>query len=90
MVVARDKADRSLLIRSSDGRTPNVEQHTHQSLRSEMTTDSQGPSDVQQHGVENPSAPIVSSHDTLKYHLLGPSLTKAGQDTVDQQKVVAG
>ena len=26
-------------------------------------------------------------HDTLKYHLLGPSLTKAGQDTVDQQKV---
>jgi DNA polymerase kappa len=27
------------------------------------------------------------AHDTLKYHLLGPSLTKAGQDTVDQQKV---
>ena len=26
-------------------------------------------------------------HDTLKYHLLGPSLTKAGQDKVDQQKV---
>ena len=26
-------------------------------------------------------------HDTLKYHLLGPSLTKAGQDTVDQTKV---
>ncbi|GAD96339.1 DNA-directed polymerase kappa, putative [Paecilomyces variotii No. 5] len=26
-------------------------------------------------------------HDTLKYHLLGPSLTKAGQDTVDQRKV---
>lgn len=25
--------------------------------------------------------------DTLKYHLLGPSLTKAGQSTVDQQKV---
>lgn len=24
---------------------------------------------------------------TLKYHLLGPSLTKAGQDAVDQQKV---
>ena len=24
---------------------------------------------------------------TLKYHLLGPSLTKAGQDTVDQSKV---
>ncbi|KAL6716694.1 hypothetical protein ACLMJK_006262 [Lecanora helva] len=29
----------------------------------------------------------VSEHDTLKYHLLGPSLTKAGQDSVDQQKV---
>lgn len=27
------------------------------------------------------------SHDTLKYHLLGPSLTKAGQDSVDQKKV---
>ncbi|KAL1845836.1 hypothetical protein Plec18170_009542 [Paecilomyces lecythidis] len=27
------------------------------------------------------------AHDTLKYHLLGPSLTKAGQDTVDQRKV---
>ncbi|KNG47259.1 DNA/RNA polymerase [Stemphylium lycopersici] len=26
-------------------------------------------------------------HDSLKYHLLGPSLTKAGQDTVDQTKV---
>ncbi|MCJ1262366.1 hypothetical protein MMC22_002236 [Lobaria immixta] len=28
-----------------------------------------------------------TAHDTLKYHLLGPSLTKAGQDQVDQQKV---
>lgn len=27
--------------------------------------------------------------DTLKYQLLGPSLTKAGQDKVDQQKVRA-
>ena len=26
-------------------------------------------------------------HETLKYHLLGPSLTKAGQDDVDQQRV---
>ena len=31
--------------------------------------------------------PGSSEHDTLKYHLLGPSLTKAGQDSVDQQKV---
>lgn len=26
-------------------------------------------------------------HETLKYHLLGPSLTKAGQDNVNQQRV---
>lgn len=31
---------------------------------------------------------VVAEHDTLKYHLLGPSLTKAGQDAVDQQKVI--
>ncbi|KAI9862385.1 MAG: hypothetical protein M1824_001378 [Vezdaea acicularis] len=30
---------------------------------------------------------VVGQHDTLKYHLLGPSLTKAGQDSVDQSKV---
>lgn len=30
---------------------------------------------------------LVPDHETLKYHLLGPSLTKAGQDSVDQQKV---
>ncbi|TDZ14257.1 DNA polymerase kappa [Colletotrichum orbiculare MAFF 240422] len=29
----------------------------------------------------------VSEHGTLKYSLLGPSLTKAGQDSVDQSKV---
>ncbi|OBT78278.1 hypothetical protein VF21_03069 [Pseudogymnoascus sp. 05NY08] len=28
-------------------------------------------------------------HDTLKYSLLGPSLTKSGQDSVDQKKVSA-
>ncbi|KAI0190804.1 impB/mucB/samB family protein [Astrocystis sublimbata] len=33
------------------------------------------------------TAPEASQHHTLKYHLLGPSLTKAGQDTVDQSKV---
>ena len=31
----------------------------------------------------------ANDHDSLKYHLLGPSLTKAGQDSVDQQKVIA-
>jgi DNA polymerase kappa len=34
-----------------------------------------------------PAQPLAEEHETLKYHLLGPSLTKAGQDTVDQQKV---
>ena len=35
----------------------------------------------------DPLAEPQSAHETLKYHLLGPSLTKAGQDSVDQQKV---
>lgn len=41
------------------------------------------------HAPEAPQPPDAASteHDSLKYHLLGPSLTKAGQDTVDQQKV---
>ncbi|KAF2254609.1 DNA/RNA polymerase [Trematosphaeria pertusa] len=34
-----------------------------------------------------PSRTPSDEHDTLKYHLLGPSLTKAGQDAVNQQKV---
>ncbi|KAJ8612190.1 hypothetical protein MRB53_037580 [Persea americana] len=32
-------------------------------------------------------AALAPEHETLKYHLLGPSLTKAGQDSVDQHKV---
>lgn len=35
----------------------------------------------------DPAMKEVAEHDTLKYHLLGPSLTKAGQDSVDQSKV---
>jgi hypothetical protein len=31
-----------------------------------------------------------NDHDTLKYSLLGPSLTKSGQDNVDQTKVWMG
>ncbi|KAK5093565.1 hypothetical protein LTR70_004626 [Exophiala xenobiotica] len=33
------------------------------------------------------NAPITSQHHSLKHHLLGPSLTKAGQNGVDQRKV---
>jgi DNA polymerase kappa len=39
------------------------------------------------HSRPPPPARTPSDHDSLKYHLLGPSLTKAGQDSVDQQKV---
>ncbi|KAI1485700.1 hypothetical protein F5X96DRAFT_689980 [Biscogniauxia mediterranea] len=36
---------------------------------------------------EETNAPdLTKDHETLKYHLLGPSLTKAGQDSVDQSK----
>ncbi|MCJ1421278.1 hypothetical protein MMC32_007640 [Xylographa parallela] len=40
------------------------------------TTDTEGHSQATNDG-----------HDSLRYHLLGPSLTKAGQDSVNQQKV---
>jgi DNA polymerase kappa len=33
------------------------------------------------------AVPDASQHHSLKHHLLGPSLTKAGQDAVDQKKV---
>ncbi|KAL9107910.1 MAG: hypothetical protein Q9227_007232 [Pyrenula ochraceoflavens] len=35
----------------------------------------------------NHDVPIPSQHHSLKHHLLGPSLAKAGQDRVDQKKV---
>jgi DNA polymerase kappa len=38
---------------------------------------------------EEDKAAEAAEHGTLKYHLLGPSLTKAGQDTVDQAKACA-
>ncbi len=52
-----------------------------------MTKDGPESSDTQDASVEAVAAAAVNEHDTLKYHLLGPSLTKAGQDSVDQQKV---
>ncbi|KAI1159995.1 impB/mucB/samB family protein [Nemania serpens] len=36
---------------------------------------------------DNATEPEPGQHRTLKYQLLGPSLTKAGQDSVDQSKV---
>jgi DNA polymerase kappa len=38
-------------------------------------------------GEKPASEPESENYGTLKYQLLGPSLTKAGQDSVDQQKV---
>lgn len=50
--------------------------------------DSNNAAEVVQSETRPPSnAELNDSNDTLKYHLLGPSLTKAGQDKVDQQKV---
>ncbi|KAK6435805.1 hypothetical protein LTR95_008005 [Oleoguttula sp. CCFEE 5521] len=40
-----------------------------------------------QAAVNQAAPPAASQHHTLKYHLLGPSLTKSGQDGVDQKKV---
>ncbi|KAB8272459.1 hypothetical protein BDV30DRAFT_128629 [Aspergillus minisclerotigenes] len=37
--------------------------------------------------VSSTSKGVTDDYATLKYQLLGPSLTKAGQDAVDQQKV---
>jgi DNA polymerase kappa len=43
------------------------------------------PGDV--HRAREATESASTNTDSLKYRLLGPSLTKAGQDTVDQQKV---
>lgn len=54
----------------------------------EMTLDEKHPpSDAGDGNATSLSRSDGTEHDTLKYHLLGPSLTKAGQDQVDQQKV---
>ncbi|KAJ4374161.1 hypothetical protein N0V83_002902 [Neocucurbitaria cava] len=56
--------------------------HQQPSIAPAMSEPSRIPADRPQ-----PSRTPSNDHDSLKYHLLGPSLTKAGQDTVDQQKV---
>lgn len=53
-----------------------------------MPDSDQGPSSPSlNHDSGDDAPPDASQHHTLKYHLLGPSLTKSGQDNVDQQKV---
>ena len=51
-----------------------------------MTTSELGEAD-EQHEDDKAGLPSASQHHTLKYHLLGPSLTKSGQDNVDQKRV---
>ena len=51
-------------------------------------TDEEPATDVAPEPPQNErNAPEGSQHHTLKYSLLGPSLTKSGQDGVDQKKV---
>ncbi|RYP78912.1 hypothetical protein DL771_000297 [Monosporascus sp. 5C6A] len=42
---------------------------------------------IEEDAYNEATANAKQEHDTLKYSLLGPSLTKAGQDSVDQTKV---
>ncbi|GAB1317321.1 hypothetical protein MFIFM68171_07531 [Madurella fahalii] len=51
-------------------------------LEGQQATNETGPSDG-----ERSEADAAAEHASLKYSLLGPSLTKAGQDSVDQSKV---
>jgi DNA polymerase kappa len=53
----------------------------------EQTPDQARPSADSLAARPQPARTASTEHDSLKYHLLGPSLTKAGQDTVDQHKV---
>lgn len=70
-------------IRPSPPHHTSVPTSTSPSPKTVVTTTTSPPSDA----AAAVQAPTADEHDTLKYHLLGPSLTKAGQDAVDQQKV---
>ena len=52
----------------------------------EPTPEEEQPSEAAQTSESRAEKPN-DEHDSLKYHLLGPSLTKSGQDGVDQTKV---
>lgn len=56
---------------------------TEDSAHPEEKSPEQQPQHQEQHHDEHQDDALK----TLKYHLLGPSLTKAGQDKVDQSKV---
>ena len=73
----------------SPGKEP---QHQHEALRGDRNAARRLTMEVDGQDIPVELEQLIESgskeeHDTLKYHLLGPSLTKAGQDSVDQQKV---
>ena len=49
--------------------------------------DSSNPKEHPKERAGESDPPPSQEHKSLKYSLLGPSLLKAGQDTVDQRKV---
>jgi DNA polymerase kappa len=51
-----------------------------------MTTEAQTTHDRKSVDAEEFGVNAATEHASLKYSLLGPSLTKAGQDSVDQSK----
>jgi hypothetical protein len=51
--------------------------------------DAQTPTAAVSTPLERPAETEGQDHGSLKYSLLGPSLTKAGQDAVDQKKVLS-
>ena len=53
----------------------------------EETISHDGTRSTNEHSVPPDLLPQASQHRSLKHSLLGPSLTKAGQDAVDQKKV---
>ncbi|KAJ9649851.1 hypothetical protein H2198_010822 [Neophaeococcomyces mojaviensis] len=54
---------------------------------SAVTVDGQNLDEAIENARNAAAFPAASQHHSLKHHLLGPSLTKAGQDKVDQKKV---
>lgn len=60
---------------------------SHEAALSHRADDQEGKGDAAPAVPAAAFPPDASQHRSLKHHLLGPSLTKAGQDSVDQKKV---
>jgi DNA polymerase kappa len=73
---------------------PDIPQNSHKMATDAPSTEHASADDAQPTKPEgqattagNPTNDMDTNHASLKYSLLGPSLTKAGQDSVDQSKV---